>query len=189
MRMNRKEMLEFVESSDLSEVVALDVSTFSSSMNSVIGGRITRSDKHRMCIHSSFGLVIDMHILPYHEADLYFVKKGKNGAEYVSHHFHINLKSPFGDILVAITEKVEKEGGVLSKQFPSKRLTKCLSGSIVKIEDSAIGVAEGEDGYEEYYGQWAGLYGNPYGQIARSYTPREKKFYFKERGRIADMSK
>lgn len=185
MQMNCKEMLEFVENTDLSGIVALDVSTFSKSLNCKIGGRVQRAYKNRMTIHTgiAFHYTIDLQITPRLGTDLYFVKKGKNKAEYVSHHFNIYLNDPFGNILVAIIDKIEKGGGILSLRFPSKRLSKCLSQSIIKVTD------EDED-FEDFYAMWGGGYGNPYEGIKRSpYTKREKKFYFKEQGHMAIEAK
>ena len=188
MEMNREEVLKFIEDIDFSRAVALDIYLFSRSLNYDVGGRIQRADNNRLAIHTgAYG--INLHIMPQHRADLYLVKKGKNGAEYVSHHFNIYTKEPFGDIVVALIDKIEKEStacnGSISKTFPDKRLSKCLSHSVVKVVDE-----EEEDDLEAWYGCWAGIYGNPYAHINRtSYKPKEKKFFFKEQGRLANISK
>lgn len=184
---NREEFLQFLASTDLGRIVALDISVFSNSLNSMISGRVTEARDGGLSVltGTDFQHVANISIMRFHRIDLFFVKSTKVGTEYISHHFDFYVGDPCTNLIKAIIEKVRLDGGTLRRILSGRKLSKCLIDPVVKVRDDVTCAQEDYDmsGYEM---DWTGVYSNPY----TNHQPfkREKKFYFREYGGNAVIS-
>lgn len=190
MKMDREEFMEYIRKTDLVKIVAVDISIFSKSINTMICGRIQQVAGGSVTIHTGidFQYTVDVGILGNQRMDIFFVKDSKIGVEYISEHISFYTKDPCTDIIEALLDKIRLDGGTPRRMFPNRKLVKFLGKETTKVRDEE---EDDEDYNELLYGYgmgWpGGVYDNPY--TSHQSFSREKKFYFKECGRKAIISK
>ncbi len=185
MEISSKEFLRLIEEMDLSRVVAIDICIASKLLNSLIKGRMQFIKSGIMFVHTGFNYQYTARVVltSKQQVDLFLVKEGKAGREYIFKHFSIYTDLPCTNIIGAVIDKVELGGGTLRKELSNMRPGKCLIGESIVVKETT----ESEGEFDEYDIYGYAFPGSPYSK-AQSFI-REKKFYFKEYGGKTVVSK
>ncbi len=183
---NIEEFIEYVSKTDLSRVIALDVSTHSTSFNKTIYGRVqdVKDSLITVCTGKEYQYDLQIFIPSNRKLELLLIEEGKKGFEYISKQISFYTEEPCTNLIKLIMDKILKDGGTIRKAFPTKKLAKCLVEDTMYVMNSVINTAE--TGFDEYgiYGDMCGM-----GMYTGYVQKKDKEFYFKEYKGKAVISK